>query len=111
MRKGYKNKARHYYLARIDVLNPTFDLAMMFGQVEWRANNAFADAEKYSGTKLPEISLYLLGLEVATHFKANLMKMELAPLYSISAILSIAAQEWRTGMAFLASTEPEIISQ
>ena len=34
------------------------------------------------------------------------MKMELAPLYSISAILSMAAHEWRTGMAFLASTEP-----
>ena len=34
------------------------------------------------------------------------MKMELAPLYSISAILSMAAQEWRTGIAFLASTEP-----
>ena len=38
---------------------------------------------------------------------SNLMKMELAPLYSISAILSMAAQEWRTGIAFLASTEPE----
>ena len=37
---------------------------------------------------------------------SNLMKMELAPLYSISAILSMAAQEWSTGMAFLASTEP-----
>ena len=37
---------------------------------------------------------------------SNLMKMELAPLYSISAILSMAAHEWRTGMAFLASTEP-----
>ena len=96
-------------MAKIVVLNPTFDLAMMFGQVEWRASNDFADAEKYSGTKLPEISLYLLGLEVARHFKANLMKMELAPLYSISAILSIAAQEWRTGIAFLARTEPEII--
>ena len=39
---------------------------------------------------------------------SNLMKMELAPLYSISAILSMAAHEWRTGMAFLASTEPVI---
>ena len=36
----------------------------------------------------------------------NLMKIELAPLYSISAILSMAAHEWRTAMAFLASTEP-----
>ena len=107
MRKGYKNKARHYYLAKIVVLNPTFDLAMMFGQVEWRASYDFADAEKYSGTKLPEISLYLLGFE--RQFEANLMKMELAPLYSISAILSIAAQEWRTGIAFLAITEPVIV--
>ena len=49
----------------IVVLNPTFDLATMFGQVEWRASYDFADAEKYSGIKLPEISLYLLGLEVA----------------------------------------------
>ena len=65
MRKVYKNKARHYYLAKIDVLNPTFDLAMIFGQVEWRASYDFADAEKYSGTKLLEISLYLLGLEAA----------------------------------------------
>ena len=61
MRKGYKNKVRYYYLAKIDVLNPTFGLAIMFGQVEWRASYDFADAEKYSGTKLPEISLYLLG--------------------------------------------------
>ena len=80
---------------------------MMFGQVEWRASYDFADAEKYSGTKLPEISLYLLGF--ARRVEANLMKMELAPLYSISAILSIAAQEWRTGIAFLARTEPVII--
>ena len=49
-------------MAKIDVLNPTFGLAIMFGQVEWRASYDFADAEKYSGTKLPEISLYLLGL-------------------------------------------------
>ena len=94
-------------MATIVVLNPTFDLAMMLGQVEWRASYDFADAEKYSGIKLPEISLYLLGF--ARQVAANLMKMELAPLYSISAILSIAAQEWRTGIAFLARTEPEVI--
>ena len=47
----------------IVVLNPTFDLAIMFSQVEWRVSYDFADAEKYSGTKLLEISLYLLGLE------------------------------------------------
>ena len=45
-------------------------------------------------------------LKLWTNIDANLMKMELAPLYSISAILSMAAQEWRTGIAFLASTEP-----
>ena len=95
-------------MAKIVVLNPTFDLATMFGQVEWRASCDFADAEKYSGIKLPEISLYLLGF--ARRVEANLMKIELAPLYSISAILSIAAQEWRTGIAFLARTEPVIIS-
>jgi hypothetical protein len=32
--------------------------------------------------------------------------MELPPLYSISEILSMAAQEWSTGIELLAITDP-----
>ena len=41
------------------VLNPTFDLATV-GEIEWRASDDFADAEKCWGIKWPQISLYLL---------------------------------------------------
>ena len=47
------------------VLHPTFELAT-FGEIEWRASDDFADAEKCHGIKLPQISLYLLMLK-GTH--------------------------------------------
>ena len=38
----------------------------------------------------------------------HLKNIELAPLYSISAIFMIAAQEWRMGIEHLANTEPKL---
>ena len=66
--------------------------------------NYLADAEKSRTIKMCEISLYLLKNKEANI--AHLRNIEFPPEYSISAILNMAAQEWRTGMAFLAKTEP-----
>ena len=45
-----------------------------------------------------------------TGFYSHLRKMELAPVYSSSAILIMAAQEWRMAMEFLARTEPMMMA-
>ena len=42
--------------------------------------------------------------------KSYLRKIELAPVYSSSAILIMAAQEWRMAMEFLARTEPMMMA-
>ena len=53
----------NHKFVKTNVLYPTFELATI-GGIEWRASDDLADAEKCRGIKLPQISLYLLGLEV-----------------------------------------------